>query len=138
MNAILKSGDFSLQLTVSGEPSSYSDDSELILTVEVRSTGFSGWTVMALPLSDFQKFVGDLSHLYEYLSGTAHLCEYYDDTNFLTFAADRHGHITVEGELVRENENGQSQHLCFENSADQSFWNDFCTQLREICRTCSR
>lgn len=107
--------------------------SNTILTISVNSDGFCANTDMDIDIKEFVAFVDDLSSLYKTLHGAATIQEPYGEQQFVTFSADRSGHIHISGELSSNGRNGFSQKLTFENRIDQSYLPEFINKLSLLC-----
>ena len=99
------------------------------LQISVVSGRFVGAACWDLDFRKLKEFSGQLMRLYQELRGEARLREAYQEDEFLAFAGDGKGHISVFGRLSSHFEDGFSQSLWFENQIDQTELDRFVRDL---------
>ena len=113
----------------------FSDGSGYVCSLSVRS-GVFGLHGYRFYFDGLDRFLRDLQHLYETLSGTARLQTTYEEP-FIEFAAAQSGHIEIQGHIVIYD--GRGEQLRFSFTTDQTFLPPFIhsveTTLRETGKT---
>ena len=103
-----------------------------ILSVLVKSGGFSASAKLDIDIRQFIAFIKDLQSIYDTLAGSAKLEEPYGFQQYISFAPDKTEHITVKGYLC----DGRKEHeLYFHNVFDQTCLKDFAEELFFCCST---
>lgn len=133
MEHTIKSPDFDLCLQLKIYEADIACPSNTILTISLRSDGFSANANMDVDIKEFVTFVDSLSSLYTTLKGVAILQEPFDKQQFIEFRADRSGHICIRGRLNSNGRKGFVQELSFENRIDQTYLPDFIKSLSLFC-----
>ena len=81
---------------------------------------------MDINIKDFAEFSMELMDIYKSLQGEASIKEPYGYERYITFVADRTGHIAVKGYLC---DDSRSNELRFETVFDQTYLKDFAGEL---------
>ena len=102
-----------------------------VLTVSVDSRGFTAESQMDIDIKGFAAFSEQLAAMYATLSGTADIQEPFGYKRYISFTAERTGHITVKGFLCDDT---GSNELRFANRFDQTYLKAFSD---ELCSACS-
>lgn len=97
-----------------------------ILSVSVRSGEYFGSTTMDIDMKQFALFTIDLKNIYDTLIGNTKITEPYGCQKYISFSANKSGHIFVEGFLC---DDMSSHELRFKNGFDQTFLKDFSREL---------
>ena len=96
------------------------------MTVFVTCNEFSAKADMDIDIKDFAEFSVELMGIYNSLKGEASIKEPYGYEKYITFVADRTGHIVVKGFLC---DDSRSNELRFETVFDQTYLKDFALGL---------
>ena len=102
------------------------------MTVFVTCNDFSAKADMDIDFKDFADFSMKLTAVYNTLQGEATIKEPYGYEKYLTFSADRTGHIVVQGYLC---DDSRSNELRFETVFDQTYLKAFAEELRSYFST---
>ena len=123
---ILESANFSLRFSLNVFESDIEGPINTNMMVFVTSNEFSANTDMEIDIKDFARFSMELMDIYKYLKGEATIKEPYGYEKFISFAADRTGHIVVKGYLC---DDARSNELRFETIFDQTYLRGFVEEL---------
>ena len=96
---ILESDNFNLRLSLNVFESDIDYPINTNMTVLVTCNEFSAKTDMDINIKDFANFSMELMAIYNSLKGAATIKEPYGYEKFISFIADRTGHIVVKGYL---------------------------------------
>ncbi len=123
---ILESDSFSLRLSLSAFESDMEYPINSNMTVFVTCNEFSAKADMDIDIKDFAAFSMELMNIYKSLEGEASIKEPYGYERYITFVADRTGHIVVKGYLCDDCRNNE---LRFETVFDQTYLKSFAYEL---------
>ena len=123
---ILESANFSLRFRLNVFESDIEGPINTNMMVFVTSNEFSAKADMDINIKDFAKFSMELMAIYNSLKGEATIKEPYGYEKFISFAADRTGHIVVKGYLC---DDARSNELRFETIFDQTYLRGFVEEL---------
>lgn len=126
---ILESDNFSLHINLQIFESDIEYPLNSIMTVSVVSNGFSAKTDMDIDIKMFADFSSKLMTVYNTLKGEATIKETYGYEKYISFLADRTGHIIVKGYLCDDLRNNE---LRFETIFDQTFLKPFASELASM------
>ncbi len=87
---------------------------------------------MDIDIKEVSVFCEKLQGIYDSLAGEAKLQEPFGNKQYISFSANKTGHIFVSGVLNSNGANGLFQELKFENSLDQTFLKTFIFSLKEF------
>ena len=122
----LESNNFCLHLSLNVFENDIKYPSNTIMTVAVTSDSFSAKADMDIDIKEFAEFASQLQVVYDTLSGEATIKEPFGYQKYISFHADKTGHITVKGFLCDDMKNNE---LHFENSFDQTYLKKFSQKL---------
>ena len=123
---ILESDNFNLRLSLNVFESDIEYPINTNMTVLVTCNEFSAKTDMDINIKDFANFSMELMAIYNSLKGEATIKEPYGYEKFISFIADRTGHIVVKGYLC---DDARSNELRFETVFDQTYLRGFVGEL---------
>lgn len=123
---ILESNGFCLRLVLNVFESDIEYPINTNMTVSVKNNEFSAKTDMDIDIKAFADFTDQLKKVYDTLSGEAMIKEPYGYQRYISFQADKTGHVIVKGYICDDMKNNV---LCFENSFDQTFLKSFSNEL---------
>lgn len=123
---ILKSNNFYLRLSLNVFERDIEYPINTNMTVFVTCNEFSAKTDMDIDVKEFAAFSNQLMTVYRDLKGDASIKEPYGYERFISFVADRTGHIVVKGYLC---DDSRSNELRFETVFDQTYLKDFTEEL---------
>ena len=106
----------------------FSDTSGFVCSLYVRSGVFrlDGYQFY---FDGLDRFLRELRHLYEKLSGAARLQTAWEDP-FIEFSAAQSGHIDVQGHILTYDGRGEQLRFCF--TTDQSFLPPFISSVERV------
>lgn len=96
------------------------------MTVFVTCNEFSAKTDMDIDVKDFSAFSKKLMAVYRDLKGNASIKEPYGYERFISFVADKTGHIAVKGYLCDDSRRNEMR---FETIFDQTYLKRFADEL---------
>ena len=99
------------------------------MTVSVTNNEFSAKTDMDIDIKAFADFTDKLKKVFDTLSGEAMFKEPYGYQRYISFQAEKTGHIIVKGYLC---DDMKINELHFENSFDQTFLKAFSNELSSM------
>ena len=123
---ILESDTFSLHLSLNVFENDIEYPINTNMTVLVTCNEFSAKTNMEINIKDFAEFSLELIAIYNSLKGEATIKEPYGYEKFISFVANRTGHIVVKGYLC---DDARSNELRFETVFDQTYLRRFAGEL---------
>ena len=123
---VLESNGFCLRLVLNVFESDIEYPINTNMTVSVTSNEFSAKTDMDIDINAFADFTDKLKKVYDTLSGEAMIKEPYGYQRYISFQAEKTGHIIVKGYLC---DDMKINELHFENSFDQTFLKPFSNEL---------
>ena len=123
---ILESNNFCLRLSLNIFENDIEYSSNTIMTVFVTCNGFSAKADMDIDIKEFAEFSSKLMTVYQKLNGEASIKEPYGFEKYISFVADRTGHIVVKGYLC---DDSWSNELRFETVFDQTYLKVFAEEL---------
>lgn len=123
---ILESDNFCLRLSLNVFESDIEYPVNTNMTVVVKCSGFSANSDMDIDIKKFAEFSNKLMTVYRDVEGEAEIKEPYGYEKYITFTADRTGHIVVKGYLC---DDSRSNELRFETVFDQTYLKDFTEEL---------
>ena len=123
---ILESNGFCLRLVLNVFESDIEYPINTNMTVSVKNNEFSAKTDMDIDIKAFADFTDQLKKVYDTLSGEAMIKEPYGYQRYISFRADKTGHVIVKGYICDDMKNNE---LYFENSFDQTFLKSFSNEL---------
>ncbi|MCR5781686.1 MAG: hypothetical protein K6G90_03000 [Clostridia bacterium] len=123
---ILESNGFCLRFVLNVFESDIEYPINTNMTVSVKSNEFSAKTDLDIDIKAFADFTYQLKKVYDTLSGEAMIKEPYGYQRYISFQADKTGHVIVKGYICDDMKNNE---LYFENSFDQTFLKSFSNEL---------
>lgn len=123
---ILESNTFCLHLSLNIFESDIEYPINTNITVVVTCNEFSAKADMDIDIRDFAEFSMELMAVYKTLKGEATIKEPYGYEKYISFVADRTGHIVVKGYLC---DDSRSNELRFETVFDQTYLKVFTEEL---------
>ncbi len=123
---VLESNGFCLRLVLNVFESDIELPINTNMTVSVTNIEFSAKADMDIDIKAFADFTDKLKKVYDTLSGEAMIKEPYGNQRYISFQAEKTGHIIVNGYLCDDMKNNE---LHFENSFDQTFLKTFSNEL---------
>lgn len=126
MEHILECDNFCLRLVLNVFESDIDYPINANMTVFVTCNEFSAKADMDIDIKDFAEFSIELMDIYKSLKGEASIKEPYGYKKYITFVADRTGHIVAKGYLCNDS---RSNELRFETVFDQTYLKEFAGEL---------
>ena len=92
--------------------------------IDVWSEGFSAESCFDTEEILIAGFVSQLNEMYQKLDGSAIIQDLYETDSYIEFIAQKRGHITVRGQIIRVRDR-HTQQLTLESEIEQTYLRDF-------------
>ena len=123
---ILEGDSFCLRISLNIFESDIKYPENTTMTAFVSCNGFSAKAEMDIDIKEFAEFSKNLMGIYNTLEGEATIKEPYGYEKYISFTADKTGHIIVKGYLCDGFRNNE---LRFESVLDQTYLKAFADEL---------